>query len=29
VERYIKELREQGVLKRIGSDKSGEWQVVK
>ena len=28
VERYIRELREQGRLKRVGSDKSGHWEVV-
>jgi Fic family protein len=27
IERYIKELRERGVLVRAGSDKSGYWQV--
>jgi len=28
VERHIKELREQGRLKRIGSDKAGHWVVI-
>jgi predicted HTH transcriptional regulator len=27
IERHIKELREQGILVRVGSDKSGNWQV--
>ena len=27
IERYIRELREQGILVRIGSDKSGHWQI--
>ncbi|GHV06854.1 cell filamentation protein Fic [Spirochaetia bacterium] len=27
IERHIKELRERGVLVRVGSDKSGHWQV--
>ncbi|GHV45619.1 cell filamentation protein Fic [Spirochaetia bacterium] len=27
IERHIKELRERGVLVRVGSDKSGYWQV--
>jgi ATP-dependent DNA helicase RecG len=27
IERHIKELREGGVLVRVGSDKSGYWQV--
>jgi len=28
VERHIKALREQGRLKRIGSDKTGHWEVI-
>ena len=28
IERHIKELRDQGRLKRIGSDKAGHWEVV-
>lgn len=28
VERYLKELREQGRLKRVGSDKAGHWEVT-
>jgi ATP-dependent DNA helicase RecG len=28
IERRIKELREQGLLKRVGSDKAGHWEVV-
>ncbi len=28
VERHIKALREQGRLKRVGSDKAGHWEVV-
>jgi site-specific DNA-methyltransferase (adenine-specific) len=28
IERRIKELREQGRLRRIGSDKAGHWEVV-
>jgi predicted HTH transcriptional regulator len=27
VERHIKELREQGLLVRIGADKGGHWEV--
>ncbi|GHV28600.1 hypothetical protein AGMMS4952_12710 [Spirochaetia bacterium] len=27
IERHIRELRERGVLIRVGSDKSGYWQV--
>jgi Uncharacterized conserved protein len=27
IERYVKELREEGALRRIGSDKDGVWQV--
>lgn len=28
VERYLRELREQGRLKRVGPDKGGYWEVV-
>jgi Fic family protein len=28
VERHIKELREQGRLRRVGSDKSGHWEII-
>ena len=28
IERNIKRLKEQGVLKRIGSDKKGLWQII-
>ena len=28
IDRYIKELREEGMLKRIGSDKNGTWQIM-
>jgi ATP-dependent DNA helicase RecG len=28
IKRHIKTLREQGRLKRVGSDKSGHWEVV-
>ena len=28
VERYIQELKEQSILKRTGSKKSGEWQII-
>jgi predicted HTH transcriptional regulator len=28
IQRRIKELRESGHLKRIGSDKAGHWEVV-
>lgn len=28
VERYLKELREQGRMKRVGSDKTGYWEVT-
>ena len=28
VERHLKELREQGRLKRVGSDKAGHWEVT-
>lgn len=28
IERHLKELREQGRLKRAGSDKAGRWEVV-
>ncbi len=28
VERYLKELREQGRLRRVGSDKAGHWEVT-
>ncbi len=27
IERHIRELREQGILVRVGSDKSGYWQI--
>lgn len=27
IERYLKKLQQQGVLKRVGSAKSGHWQV--
>jgi Fic family protein len=27
IERYIKELREQGILQRIGPDKTGHWKI--
>jgi Fic family protein len=27
IERHMKELREQGILVRVGSDKSGYWQI--
>ncbi|GHU30063.1 hypothetical protein AGMMS50256_16240 [Betaproteobacteria bacterium] len=29
IKRHLKTLREQGILKRIGSDKTGHWEVVK
>ena len=28
MERHIKELREQGRLKRVGADKAGHWEVI-
>jgi len=28
IERHIKELREQGRLRRVGSDKAGHWEVI-
>jgi Fic family protein len=28
VERHLKSLREQGQLKRVGSDKAGHWEVI-
>ena len=28
VERHIKELREQGRLRHVGSDKTGHWEVI-
>lgn len=28
IERYLKELREQGRLKRVGPDKGGRWEVI-
>ena len=28
VEKQIKNLREQGILRRIGPDKGGHWEVV-
>lgn len=28
VRRKIKELREQGIIERIGSDKTGHWKVI-
>jgi len=28
VERHIKELREKGCLRRVGSDKSGHWEII-
>jgi DeoR/GlpR family transcriptional regulator of sugar metabolism len=27
IERHLKKLQQQGVLKRVGSAKSGHWQV--
>ena len=28
VERYLKALREQGRIQRVGSDKSGHWKII-
>lgn len=28
IERHLKTLREQGRLKRIGSDKAGHWEII-
>lgn len=28
IEMQIKKLREQGVIKRIGADKNGHWEVI-
>ena len=28
VEKQIKNLREQGILRRVGPDKGGHWEVV-
>lgn len=28
VERHLKEMREKGVIRRVGSDKSGHWEIV-
>ncbi|GAB1481761.1 hypothetical protein MASR2M78_05760 [Treponema sp.] len=28
IKRHIKTLREQGRLKRVGSDKTGHWEVI-
>jgi len=29
VERYVKKMREAGIIKRIGATKSGHWEVIK
>ncbi len=29
VTKHIKNLREQGVIKRVGPDKGGHWEVIK
>lgn len=26
--RYIKELKDEGIVERIGSDKSGKWKII-
>jgi ATP-dependent DNA helicase RecG len=28
IKRHLKTLREQGRLKRVGSDKAGHWEVI-
>ncbi|NCO53492.1 MAG: HTH domain-containing protein, partial [Deltaproteobacteria bacterium] len=28
IKRHLKALREQGRIQRIGSDKSGHWQII-
>ena len=28
VERLLKSLREKGIIRRVGSDKSGHWEVL-
>jgi predicted HTH transcriptional regulator len=28
VKRKIKDLKEQGIIKRIGSDKRGYWKII-
>jgi len=27
VERHLKELKEKGVIQRVGSDKNGHWEI--
>jgi fido (protein-threonine AMPylation protein)/DNA-binding transcriptional ArsR family regulator len=29
VERHLRELKENGVLRRVGSDKTGHWEIIK
>jgi predicted HTH transcriptional regulator len=28
IKRYLKTLREQGRIQRVGSDKSGHWEII-
>jgi predicted ArsR family transcriptional regulator len=28
IKRHLKALREQGRIQRVGSDKSGHWQII-
>lgn len=28
IKRHLKALREQGRLKRVGSDKAGHWEII-
>ena len=28
VEKHIKNLREQGIIRRVGPDKGGHWEVI-
>lgn len=28
IKRHLKKLREQGLLRRVGSDKTGHWEVI-
>lgn len=28
VEKHIKNLREQGVIRRVGPDKGGHWEII-
>jgi predicted HTH transcriptional regulator len=28
IERHLKALREQGQIRRIGSDKTGHWEII-